>query len=370
MSEGADGTIELIRKLSYRAARQRFGVPYEKWKAIKAGAVRDWRPYRGGGISKVDVQDVLDSVRSFPHWNTRTRAAKLGRRTEAVQAILAAKSLSRLVPRLKYAGFACDITQPLARARQHRVLAGGPGVYTNIDYKRLGAIRRLDPGDRSPSSVFVSGLQCVDAYTGFATVWCCEHQDDESAVDGFGHYLKEAPFKVHGLVLSDNGGCFVAPKFELYLASQGFIHRTTQYNHPWSNGKVEAFNRTLKYQAMPGLVAAGITDMPSVQQWLNKWCHWYNTERAHAGWINRGLPPLVVAKQWHGTPGDTFERLVALGNIKPDEVHRTRVMGSGKNAVDLGLTATQKGGAPFAFIIEAPTPKPPRNLALGWTIQK
>lgn len=361
-----DGSpLEEIKRLSFRAARAKYHISYERWKAIKAGELSEWTPYLGGGVPQADVEEILDSVRTYPAWNTRQRAASLKRRTETVQRVLAGKGLSKLNARLKFAGYSVDIVQPLARARQHRVLAAGPGVYTCIDFKRLGAVRRLDPGDRQAKSQLFSGLQCVDAYSGFASCFICAAQDADAAEEGFKHYRAQLPCKAKGLVLSDNGLAFLSDTFVAYLLAEGFVQRTTQFNHPWSNGKVESFNRSLKYQAMPALVAAGVKGYAEAQAWMDKWMWFYNYKRAHTGWINRGLPPAAVIDRWNKTPGDVFEKLAALGHIKADEVHRTRLMGSGRHAVDLGL----EHSAPYAFIIEAPKPRP-LPLKEGWTLPK
>ena len=362
----ADSTIEEIKRLSFRAAQARYHVSYPRWKRICEGKENSWRPYLGGGVPEADVQDVLDSVRTHPAWNTVARARQLGKRTEAVQAVLKGRGLSRLIARLQYAGYQVDTVQPLARARQHRVLATGPGVYACLDFKRLGSIRRMEPRDRSQTARLISGLQCVDHYSGFAAVYVCEHQDTGAALAGFKHFRELLPTKEKGIVLSDNGDPFLADEFVGYLALNGYVQRTTKFNHPWSNGKVEAFNRTLKYQAMPAVVAAGIRSLADTQAYLDKWCAWYNSKRAHGGWINRGLPPIALIDLWNKTPGDALQKLVALGHIKPEEVHRTRLMGSGRHAVDLGL----EHKAPYAFIIEAPPP--PRRLPLGegWTLPR
>jgi len=355
-----------VRHLSFRAARSRYKISYEKWAAIKKGNLTDWHPYCGGGLAESDVRDILESVKSKPALATRPRAALLGRRTETVQGVLKSKGLNRLTARLKYAGYSVDVTSALARARQHRVLAGGPGVYTNVDFKRLGALRRLVPGDRSPQSQQFCGLQCVDAYSGFASVFVCEKEDSAAAAAGFKRYVETAPFKVKGLVLSDNGLPFLSDDFLGYLTTHNFIQRTTRYHHPWSNGKVEAFNRTLKYQCMPALVAAGVVGFVQAQAWIDKWIEWYNSKRMHQGWINRGLPPLAVIDAWNKTSGDIFAKMVSLGHIKPSETHRTRLMGSGRHAVDLGLEKE----APYAFIIEAPEPELKPAFTLGWTLPK
>jgi len=356
--------IEVVKRLSFRAAKAKYRISYERWKAIKTGAISEWHPYRGGGVAETDVTSILDSVRTTPADNTLVRASKLGIRTQTVQGVLAGKGLNRLNARLKYAGYSVDIVKPLARARQHRVLAAGPGCYTCVDFKRLGAVRRLERGDRQKESQLFSGLQCIDAYSGFAGVWVCEEQNADAAAAGFARYCESVPFKMRGLVLSDNGLAFLSDAFIGYLATHNFVQRTTQYNHPWSNGKVEAFNRTLKFQAMPALVASGIRSHEEAQAWLDKWVDWYNRKRSHQGWINRGLPPAAVVELWDQTPGDVFAKMVALGHIKPDEVHRTRLMGSGKHAVDLGL----QHDSPYAFIIEAPPAKLALPFKEGWTL--
>ena len=368
MRDGEDVRNE-VKGLSFRQANKKYHISYEKWHEIKEGHPSEWKPYRGGNRSEVDVQDVLDSVKQKPALATGPRAAWLGRRTAVVQRVLKEKGLNRLNARLIYAGYKVDVTGSLQRARQHRVLAGGPGVYTNVDFKRLGSVSRVEPGDRQATARLVCGVQCVDAYSGFASCFLTEHEDAASAVAGFKRYVETAPFPVHGLVLSDNGLPFLSDEFVGYLKLFNYVQRTTRYHHPWSNGKVEAFNKTLKYQAMPALVAAGIKDISLCQSWLDKWLRYYNEKRAHAGWINHGLPPLAVVEEWNKTEGDVFTRLVTLGKIKPDEACRTRLMGSGQNAVDMGLKP-EKEKHPYAFIIEAAPQTERKALGDGWTLSK
>jgi hypothetical protein len=111
-------------------------------------------------------------------------------------------------------------------------------------------------------------------------------------------------------------------------------------------------------------VASGIKSIEETQKWMDLWVEWYNLKRAHSGWINRGLPPATVVEMWERTPGDVFAKMVSLGHIKPNEVHRTRLMGSGRHAVDLGLAHD----TPYAFIIEAPPQQDRLPLPDGWTL--
>ena len=70
--------------------------------------------------------------------------------------------------------------------------------------------------------------------------------------------VQAVPYKVNK-VLTDNGVQFtqlphrrspVAHRFDAVWAAHGIEHRCTQVAHPWTNGQVERFNRTLKEATM------------------------------------------------------------------------------------------------------------------------
>ncbi|MFZ1061219.1 MAG: integrase core domain-containing protein [Candidatus Rokuibacteriota bacterium] len=355
-----------VEGLSFRQAREKYRISYDTWRRIKDGKLIGWKPYRGGGVPEADVQDILADVRARPGESTPVRARRLRRRTETLQSILKGQGLNRLTARLRFAGYQVEDMPALARARQRRILAAGPGAYTCIDFKRFGALSRHDGRVGHTPSRWVSGCVVVDQYSGFASVYVCEEQDKWSAATALERYCKTAPFKVAGIVLSDNALCFLSSEFEAFCATGRLVHRTTQYNHPWSNGKVEALNRTLKYQCMPALAGAGFRSHPEAQGFLDRWMEYYNGRRAHMGWINKGLPPKAVIDQWEATPGDAIKRLVALGHIRPADMGRVRVMGANERT---SFDLLHYKGTPFAFVIEAP-PAEPRQLPPGFTLQK
>jgi len=70
--------------------------------------------------------------------------------------------------------------------------------------------------------------------------------------------LKDCPFSIH-TILTDNSAPFTAallaerlrPKHNMHLfdqtcATHGIRHGLTKFRHPWTNGQVEVFNRTIK----------------------------------------------------------------------------------------------------------------------------
>lgn len=343
----------IIAGLSFREAKARFRIGYKTWRSIKQGEQPGWSPARGGAREDAaKAQRVLDSVKAMPHLSTPHRAEQLGLRTETVQRILASRGLSKLNARLLHAGYQVSVVRPLALARKRRIVAAAPGLYTCIDFKAFGMVRRRGGQEKVP----LCGCVVVDQLTAFATVLLDPRESAEAACLALELHRHRAPFRVRGLILSDNGAQFLSDRFMLWCAEHGYVQRTTQFNHPWSNGKVESLNRTLKYQCAPALVAGLTTDLNDLQKLLDIWLKDYNEQRPHGGWVNRGLPPAALARLWAETKGTPVERLLKIGALRPKDVKQLRVMGQGKDGKVFGGTplATAKG-QPFAYVLDGST---------------
>jgi transposase InsO family protein len=90
-------------------------------------------------------------------------------------------------------------------------------------------------------------------------------------------------------VLTDNGSCYRSRTFAQVLAEAGVGHRRTRPYRPQTNGKVERFNLTLKWEwayARPYETNASRTDE------LERWLHNYNYHRPHMA--HEGRPPISV----------------------------------------------------------------------------
>lgn len=86
----------------------------------------------------------------------------------------------------------------------------------------------------------------------------------------------------HGIavrcVLTDNGACYRSKVFARCLDRHGVAHRRTRPYRPQTNGKVERFNQTLKWEwayARPYETNASRTEE------LERWLHHYNYHRPH-----------------------------------------------------------------------------------------
>ena len=79
-------------------------------------------------------------------------------------------------------------------------------------------------------------------------------------------------------VLTDNGSCYRSRRFAGVLRDAGIVHRRTRPYRPQTNGKVERFNLTLKWEwayARPYETNASRTGT------LERWLHHYNYHRPH-----------------------------------------------------------------------------------------
>jgi transposase InsO family protein len=90
-------------------------------------------------------------------------------------------------------------------------------------------------------------------------------------------------------VLTDNGPCYISKDFAQVLAGAGIAHRRTRPYRPQTNGKVERFNLTLKWEwayARTYETNASRTDE------LERWLHHYNYHRPHMA--HGGKAPITV----------------------------------------------------------------------------
>ena len=99
-----------------------------------------------------------------------------------------------------------------------------------------------------------------------------------------------------GAILTDNGREFCGTTthpYELSLALNEIEHRTTKIKHPWTNGFVERFHRTLKEEfVVDTLRTRPYASLDALQVDLDSWLAWYNGERPHLGYRNQGRRPL------------------------------------------------------------------------------
>ena len=90
-------------------------------------------------------------------------------------------------------------------------------------------------------------------------------------------------------ILTDNGPCYQSTEFTRTLAAAGVAHRRTRPYRPQTNGKVERFNLTLKWE---WAYARPYDSNDSRTKELERWLHTYNYHRPHMA--HGGRPPITV----------------------------------------------------------------------------
>lgn len=89
--------------------------------------------------------------------------------------------------------------------------------------------------------------------------------------------MKSVPVNRRVKLLSDNGSGYIAKPFNTFLEKSGIHHIYSARNHPQTNGKIERLNRTAKER----LNLVVYTSPSELQEALNKFRDWYNSEHYH-----------------------------------------------------------------------------------------
>lgn len=97
-------------------------------------------------------------------------------------------------------------------------------------------------------------------------------------------------------ILTDRGTEFCGKveqhDYELYLALNDIDHSKTKAQSPQTNGICERFHKTILQEFYQVTFRKNIyTDIDSLQQDLDKWLDYYNTERTHQGKMCLGRTP-------------------------------------------------------------------------------
>jgi len=260
---------------------------------------RSSRPHRTPTRTAVQVeQQVLAARREH-----RCGPAGLARHTQ-VPAATCGRILRRYqVPRLAD----CDpLTGEVIRTSRmsgQRYERDRPGELIHIDVKKIGRIP--DGGgwraNGRPGSQTHAAKQArigydyvhaaVDDYSRLAYA---EVLPDEKGTTAAGFLTRAAAwFAAHGItdierILTDNAFAYrKSGAFRAAVAELGAVQKFTKPHCPWTNGKVERFNRTLQTEWAYRRAYTSNTDRTEA---LTPWLTEYNNHRPHTAL--GGLPPI------------------------------------------------------------------------------
>lgn len=177
-----------------------------------------------------------------------------------------------------------------------------PGELVHVDIKKQGRIpagggwhvhgRDRMAGSRSKRGAgydFVHAAVDDRSRLAYAEILADERKETASAFMGRAlSFFADRGITVER-VLTDNGSCYRSRTFARVLADAGIRHRRTRPYRPQTNGKVERFNLTLKWE---WAYARPYDSNTSRTEALERWLHHYNYHRPHMA--HAGRTPITV----------------------------------------------------------------------------
>lgn len=174
--------------------------------------------------------------------------------------------------------------------RERHVESSRPGELLSADTFLVGHFKGI-------GKVYLHAM--VDTFGSYAFGFLHTSKQPEAAVallhnDVLPFYQQRA--LAVSAVLTDNGREFCGKEthpYELYLALNEIEHRRTKVRTPKTNGFVERFQRTvLEEFFITALRTTFYETVAALQADLDRWLHFYNSERPHQGYRNLGRRPI------------------------------------------------------------------------------
>lgn len=236
--------------------------------------VSDWLALQGISISPPTVQKI---------WNER----ELGSRYErwiALERHVAERPLALTGEQVRF------LEKQNPQWKERHVESSRPGELLCQDTFFVGHLKGV-------GKVYLQAV--VDTFSSYAFGLLATSKQPETAAlllhNEVLPFYRERGIEVSAL-LTDNGREFCgteAHPYELYLALTEIEHRRTQVRRPQTNGFVERFNRTVLEEFFREVFRETFYEsVAALQQDLDRWLVYYNTERPHQGYRNQGRRPI------------------------------------------------------------------------------
>lgn len=140
----------------------------------------------------------------------------------------------------------------------------------------------------------------IDTYSSFGYAYLYTDKSAKSAVDFTSKVLdilSDMGITVKR-ILTDNGKEYTSHWgreshiFEEYLKDKKIKHRYTKVGHPWTNGFVERFQRTLLEEFFQvNMLKKIYSSLEELQYDLDSYLYFYNFQRTHQGYRTKGSKP-------------------------------------------------------------------------------
>jgi transposase InsO family protein len=252
---------------------------------------RSSRPHRTARRLSADLVAAICRLRRERAWGPHRIAYALRIARSTVYAVLRRAGLQRLA-------WLHRSTREVIRYER-----AAPGELVHLDVKKLGRIpdgggKRFDPGFRDTGAGRHVGRGlghdyihvAIDDHSRYAYAEALRDERGETTAAFLERAL--ATFQAHGVrvarILTDNGKNYGSHAFVDVAAAHGIRLKRTRPYRPQTNGKAEAFNKTLQREwAYIRLYRSNAARLAALPAFLEE----YNGHRPHTAL--GGLPPLT-----------------------------------------------------------------------------
>ncbi len=293
-----------------RACRD-YGVSrtyYYKWAkrfiTYGIGGLAEWprpKPVMPNSTRSDIVDKILEFIKAYPTYGPTRIANQLGNIvcSATVYNILKRRGLNRRIDRLlsledipstvklgsvMYRKLA--EAKPLQRIESHR-----SGYMLSVDTFYVCTLKGVGR---------IYQFTAIDTYSSFGLAYLYTDKSAKSSVD----FISKAVGTLSDMgitvekILTDNGKEYTTHwdsgyhMFEEYLKARGIEHRYTKVRHPWTNGFVERFQRTILEEFyQPALLKKIYYTLEDLQYDLDQFLYFYNFQRTHQGYRTKGSKP-------------------------------------------------------------------------------
>jgi transposase InsO family protein len=246
------------------------------------------------------VDRILSFIKKFPTYGPERIANELGGVVcpVTVYNILRRRGLSRKIDRL-LALEDIPVTVKISPIMARKIYEEKP---PNIKSYHTGYLLSVDTFYvcRLKGIGRIYQFTAIDTYSSFGFAHLYTDKTSKSAVD----FIKKTigTFKDMGItverILTDNGKEYTTHwqdadhEFEKYLGSLHIEHRYTKVRHPWTNGFVERFNKTILEEFyQPAILTKVYDSLYELQCDLDRFLYFYNFQRTHQGYRTKGSKP-------------------------------------------------------------------------------
>jgi transposase InsO family protein len=178
----------------------------------------------------------------------------------------------------------------------------------------------------------------LDGYSRLIVHWDLRESMKESDVELILQRAKEKYLEAQPRIVSDNGPQFIARDFKEFIRLSGMTHVRTSPYYPQSNGKIEAWHKSLKRECIRPLTPLTVDD---ARRLIQRYVDYYNRVRLHSA-LGYVTPQDMLAGRQAQIHADRDHKLQQARQLR--QLRRRQASVAGWNRVTMPLPGETEAG--------------------------